>query len=302
MNTDADKLSTLNRTFMLSVYNNLDGASNVIAPDLFICSLVASGVNLSYDLTDIEKQFENYDSDNPIVRYNIDFNVKETDNFIPELRNFLDRIATVTIKKRNKLESTIKFNCKWEHKFNPKLNYTIPFHKTLDNEVEMMRQTNYYQYYENKLYQIVEINVASRQPSVNDSALKFGIILPKDWENTQQKIGQYNQSLLESHQLDEMVNNLAFTYVDLSVPKMNGIRRYCLPLVTSLIPFKRAKTKSKIELISNIFFDIDNEGDTIQTPLTEQKPVTFVADHVFIFYLRDSEKNIFLLYGDYQGK
>ncbi|AVL94588.1 serine proteinase inhibitor [Moumouvirus australiensis] len=256
--------------------------------------------------------FENF-TDSDIIS-------NKVNNFIEQKTNgLIKNVITPSDIKKDMilvLVNTIYFKSKWSKPF--KINKTIRDKFYGENKfVDYMRKKDYYQYYENNSYQIVEI------PYKNDNYV-FGIILPilpVNNDNVDYTIN--NVPILSTQEIDELINNLQLQKVDLKIPKFTQKKRLeFVPILQKMGLSQIFKQNAQLDIISQEIFIsriiheaviiVDENGTkasattivsglaTMSMPIKENIK-TFKADHPFVFYIRHIPTNMFLFYGDFQG-
>lgn len=282
-------MEQLNHNLTLSFYNSLDGAPNIITPDLFLCLIALTVRDLPYPLQDIWDRLELYRLGG--IRYAMLLQLKNPELLMPSIMERFQKYARVVVSKKNRLEGKMIFKAHWKYAFDQSLDTMEPFHEEPQKVIRMMHQTVFVPYYQDTSYQLIELPLADERHVV-------GFILPQKWKEDQGELGQYNQPLLASHELNEMINNLSPAMVSLSIPLMKGRKIYCLKSLQQK-RFWGGAAKS-IDPVCFVSYTMAHSGEKPQIE-TEEPTISFNANHVFCFYLRDTLTNCFLIYGDYQG-
>lgn len=256
---------------------------------------------------------KNFD-DAPLIAEKINQYVEQnTDGMIKNIitpKNINPRMFFVLV-------NTIYFKGSWKNKFDVRNTTKMKFHKTDDDMVDMMHQVNYFNYYENEMVQLVEL-------PYDEKNYAMGIVLPKKYlEEDEMGFSVNNVPQLTPFELNEMINNIQYTRVDLYLPKFTQRKNIDLvPIleklgVTTLFHPKDAGLDliSKDIYLSYIIHEsiiiVDELGtEAVATTvigakstavLEKETPKLFKANHAFVFYIRDVSNNLFLFYGDYQG-
>jgi hypothetical protein len=282
-------MEKLNHNLTLTFYNSLDGAPNVITPDLFLCLMALTVRDLPYSLQDVWDRLKLYRYGT--IRYAMLLQLRNPELLIPPVLKSFQQYARVSVSKKNRLEGKLIFKAHWKYAFDSNLDTMEPFHEEPNKIIKMMHRQAYVSYYQDASYQLVELPMA-------DDRHVVGFILPQKWKDEITELGQYNQPLLASHELNEMINNLSPAYVNVSIPLMKGRKIYCLKNLQQ----KRfwGGGSKMINAVSFISYTMAHSGEEIPDK-NKETAIDFNANHVFCFYLRDTFTNCFLIYGDYQG-
>ncbi|AGD92155.1 putative serpin-like protein [Megavirus lba] len=215
------------------------------------------------------------------------------------------------------LVNTVYFKSKWKYGFD--VNKT--FREKFGSEkkiVDLMNNQNYFNYYENKSFQIIEI------PYQNENFV-LGIILPKivpDNDTIDYTIN--NVPIITAQEVNELINNLSLEKVNIYIPKFTDKKKLNLvPILKKMGLVKIFDTNMcQLDLISNnicvsniiheAVIIVDESGTTASaaTVITgralarapkKENIKTFQADHPFVYYIRHLPTNMFLFFGDFQG-
>ncbi|AFX92286.1 putative serpin-like protein [Megavirus courdo11] len=215
------------------------------------------------------------------------------------------------------LVNTVYFKSKWKYGFD--VNKT--FREKFGSEkkiVDLMNNQNYFNYYENKSFQIIEI------PYQNENFV-LGIILPKiipDNDTIDYTIN--NVPIITAQEVNELINNLSLEKVNIYIPKFTDKKKLNLvPILKKMGLVKIFDTNMcQLDLISNnicvsniiheAVIIVDESGTTASaaTVITgralarapkKENIKTFRADHPFVYYIRHLPTNMFLFFGDFQG-
>lgn len=208
--------------------------------------------------------------------------------------------------------NAIYFKSNWQHPFNVANTTKMKFHGG-PYYVDMMNGIGDYQYYEDKLFQLIEI------PFENNNYV-MGVILPKTFQ-IEETVNDV--PYLQKGKVAEMINNTERVKVNLFLPKfVHRKRTEFRPILEKSGLVNIFTTQSDLNIIakgaqlSKIFHEavviVDEIGATA-TAVTvailskeiamadDSAAVIFKADHVFVYYIRHVPTNIFLFYGDFQG-
>ncbi|XWV25564.1 hypothetical protein QJ856_gp0190 [Tupanvirus deep ocean] len=359
-------ITDANNEFSIILFENLDGASNIISPlsISFLLSLVhlAALGNTNRQLTNVLGY--KYSSDelkrvhtlfnNDVMKmtnaliinkkihvnkeylelvddmaeiHNDDFHnskliATKVNNYIENntngmIKNVVQQsdISTDTIFV---LINTIYFKASWQHKFNVRNTTKMKFHKTEGNMVDMMHQKNYFNYYENKSVQVVEM-------PYDEKDYVMGVVLPRMYlEENGLDYSINNVPQFSKQEINEFINNLEFTEVELYIPKFTHRKKYdIVPILKKMGLIDVFGVNAELDImakdafISKIIHEAVVIVDEIGTeaaattvafgramavrPRIKEKPKIFKADHAFVYYIRHLPSNYFLFMGDYQG-
>jgi serine protease inhibitor len=355
---DNTKISNSNHHFTLDFFNNLDSSTVIFSPlgiifSLALIQLASRGkseeelfkiLKYQYTIDDLKAIYQTFNISNLLI---INNNQRINKDYIQMIRKICvvihDNINSDVIMEINKyiskrthgfidsmihpsdidsnskliLTNTIYFSSQWNHKFNPKNTTKMKFHHDKYDTVDMMHQIGHFSYYENKSIQLIEL------PYENQNYV-MGIILPKEYlQETNHDYTINNIPLFTTNEINEFIDNLSNTYIDLYLPKFSSKKRFEIKSILEKMGlFSIFHKNFDIDIleteswVSNIihesFIQIDENG-TIATAATSviikssiifnpiTKPILFKADHVFVYYIRYVPSNIFLFYGTYQG-
>nr|AEX63108.1 uncharacterized serpin-like protein [Moumouvirus Monve] len=301
-------------------FDDLEYIKNIFNDDSIKMSnlfLINNNYKINEEYVDLVRnlvKFISQNFENPEIISN------KVNNFIEQKTNGLIKnvINPSDIKKDMILilVNTIFFKSKWLKPF--KINDTKRGKFYGENKfVNFMHKKDYYNYYENNSYQIVEI------PYKNENYV-FGIILPKppvNNDNVDYTIN--NVPILSTQEIDELINNLQLEKVDLEIPKFTQKKRIeFVPILQKMGVSQIFKQNAQLDIISQEVYIsrilheaviiVDENGTkasattvvmglaTMSMPVKENIKI-FKADHPFIFYIRHIPTNMFLFYGDFQG-
>ncbi|MDD5037774.1 MAG: serpin family protein [Dehalococcoidales bacterium] len=203
------------------------------------------------------------------------------------------------------LTNAVYFKANWFHQFdeNKTLNGQFNLLNGSKVTVPMMNQTEYFDYAEGNGYQAVELLYRNR-------ALSMVLLLPEQGDF------QKFENSLQYSQLKEIIDNLEYRQVILSMPKFRFDSKFNLKQTLSKmgmpIAFSGGADFSGIAegggfidgVYHNAFVAIDEKGTEAgaATAVTIAKgapggPVEFTMDRPFIFLIRDIETNTILFIG-----
>ena len=349
-------ITDANNNFTIVLFENLDGASNIISPlsITFAISLLhlASIGNTNKQLTNLlgykysanELEYIYGLLNNSIIKmtnaliinknnkinkeyvdmvshmvYFINEDVNDSDLVIHKLNRYIEKNTDgmikdvisdkdITLLTNLSIVNTIYFKASWQHKFNTNDTTRMKFHHTETNMVNMMHQINYFNYYENKTIQMVELPYDE-----NDYAM--GIILPRLYlEQTSLDYLINNVPRFTTGEINEFINNMQLKRINLYLPKF--VHRKNIDLVTILkkmgvtnifsMAYAKLDAISPNIFVSKILHDtvviVDEMGtEAINKTIEKEDSILFKANHAFIYYIRHVPTNLFLFYADYQG-
>ena len=203
------------------------------------------------------------------------------------------------------LTNAVYFKANWFHQFDEKKTINGQFNLLNGSKVTvpMMNQTEYFDYAEGNGYQAVELLYRTRE-------LSMIILLPEQGD-----FQKYENSLQYS-QLKEIIDNLEYRQVILSMPKFGFNSEFNLKQTLSKmgmpIAFSGSADFSGIaegggfidSVYHSAFVAVDEKGTEAgaATAVTIKKaapggPVEFTMDRPFIFLIRDIETNTILFMG-----
>jgi serpin B/serpin B11/12 len=216
------------------------------------------------------------------------------------------------------LINTIYFKASWKNKFNVNNTTKMKFHKTESDMIDMMHQINYFDYYENKAIQMIEM-------PYDEKNYVMGIILPRMYlEQTNLDYSINNIPNFTAPEINEFINNKQFKRIDLYIPKFIHRKNLKLvPILKKMGVTDLFDKNAELDLMANglylskiiheavvIVDEVGTEAAAttvivdnamMTAPRKEEKPILFRADHSFIYYIRHIPSNMFLFFGDYQG-
>lgn len=324
--------------FGLLLYYNIDSSSLIVSPlgisTIFTIIKSANSccdnfnINMS-DIDDINKSLDDdlfkfvtififNKNDKSINKKFIDIIKKNTlvvlsnnqnhENAIDYVNNYVSQITDEHIHKiiTNEIldkSSSVNmininyFRLKWLYKFDKKLTKLMTFHAT--NNVYMMNQKNIFNYFENSYYEAVEL------PLYDDNYV-MGFILSKNFlDESSLDYSLNNVPNISLNELNEIFNNMQMIEIDVYIPKIIHRKNInVLPIFQKMNINHNIKTIADNAYISNIKHEtiliLDEDGkNTNKINIKTSK--TFMANRVFIYYVRYIVNNLILLYGNYQG-
>jgi len=205
------------------------------------------------------------------------------------------------------LTNAIYFNGDWRLPFDDMMTREREFHIATDvtTAVPMMQQVNRFAYHETKDLQAVEM------PYVGER-LAMLVLLPKDRNG----LSALEQQLTPAS-LDDIANQLTLKKVNLLLPKFtmtdrvqlaDHLKSMGMPIAFSKGADFSGMNGRKNLLISKVahqaFVNVDEKGTeaagatgVVMTRTSVDRPVTFRADHPFVFMIRDRETGSVLFMG-----
>jgi len=217
----------------------------------------------------------------------------------PGLINSLTRLV---------LTNAIYFNAKWLQTFEANMTYDGAFYRLDESEVTvpMMSQEERFKYAEGDGYQAVELPYDGEE-------LSMVILLPES--------GQFEtfEAALTAERVDEIIENLDYRQVDLTMPKfefdsefslLEALSALGMPLAFSGGADFSGMTGNRdlfiMDVVHKAFVCVDEEGTEAaaatavvmgETALPPSEAVDFTADRPFIFLIRDIETGAILFVG-----
>ena len=200
------------------------------------------------------------------------------------------------------LINTLYFKMKWRHPFEKYSTRLENFNGR--SQVNMMRQTEYFPYYEDSFVQVVEL------PYTGEYCM--GIILPWDKGST----ANYAYPLTNTKTYQN-------AYVDLRIPKFTHRRNIDLiPMLQKLgvtdlfdsqhcrldrMSYEPAYVSNMVHEAVVIVDEVGTEAAAATICMSdnclssEPQPIVFNANHSFIYYIKHSRTNTLLFVGEYAG-
>ena len=207
------------------------------------------------------------------------------------------------------LSSAIYFDGKWQSKFDPKLTSNAPFHSQGGATVEtpFMNQTARFAYAETPTAQVVEMPYAG-------GTLAFDVILPKPATQLATL-----EDALQSDGLSSWMGKLQRKQVHVMLPKFRAESSFELKEVLSAMgmvgAFSDAADFSGLDgrhdlalsqVVHKAYIDVSEEGTeaaaatgAVVSLTALAPPVTFRADHPFLYLIRDTGSGAVLFAGRY---
>ena len=309
-----------NNHLAILINNSLDSASNIISPIgiYLILTLIKSGatgksnneldekIGDKLDILDVHffmKQFNNeYIS---IINQIIVADINYLDKKFISLTEDIIKIRVDPNLSNNSvyIMNNILMTGEWLYGFDSKLSSFEKFHHTIN--IYMMKQVNYFDYYSDKRVQVMEMEYRYY-------GYKFGIILPKNYmEELDMEYNIADIPIIKLSELNEMINNMSPTLLNISIPKFTHFRKYNMKNILqkngiTTIFSKNADldmigNKLHIKNITHIVTVRINENGGKSKKIKFTKIKKFDANHPFIYYIRHVPSNMILLYGDFQG-
>lgn len=215
--------------------------------------------------------------------------------------------GTLTRDTRLVLASAVYFNGKWQSKFDPKSTSQAPFHTSAPTPVQtpFMNQTSRFPYAETPTAQVLELPYAG-------GSLAFDVILPKAGTPLSTL-----EEALRSDGLSLWLGHLQRKQVAVSLPKFRAESAFSLKDALSALGMASAFSSTAdfsgidgrrdltiSQVAHKAFIDVSEEGTEaaaatgVAVSLTAfAPPVTFRADHPFLFLLRDTQTGAILFAG-----
>jgi serpin B len=232
-----------------------------------------------------------------------DWGSDQTEDRIKDLipRGIIDTLTRLV------LTNAIYFNAAWSHPFQERLTDDGTFHLLDGGEitVPMMQQTESFGYAEGEGHQAVELPYDGHE-------LSMVILLPE--------AGQFEafEGSLDAEQVDAILNDLAPTQVDLTMPKFEFESDFSLAEVLAALgmpdAFSMAADFSGMDgshelfirdVVHKAFVSVDEAGTeaaaatavVVAEKAAPQLPVEVTVDRPFVFLIRDIETGTILFVG-----
>ena len=212
------------------------------------------------------------------------------------------------------LTNAVYFQGSWVHAFEPEATHDETFYTTPDDTIttSMMHRTLSVPYFENELLQGVALPFSG---TTNEGGqLAFLALLPKSADNFSAMVHELDTSF------NDWVSSLKIERVELSLPKFTFSSRYELnkPLqdlgmddaFDSNANFTGVDGMRDLflnKVVTLAYFDLDEKGVTAAAATSaslnvtaipqEKEPITFDADHPFLFFIIDLNSKEVLFMG-----
>lgn len=311
MPSDLDVIEQTNH-LNIWIYYALDRSSNLISPialllilgvinqitDITINPIIERLIGDKLDIDDIKFFMDQFNRDYVHLHNHI-----YLDEEIEISQGYLDIIANITdIRVSNRLrstncayfQSTFGFHSPWQYQFESDTDKML-FHHTI--EVETISQTNYIDYCMQGGLELVEIPYANYQ-------YRFGIILSNEDIDT----NIWDVPVLNIKEIYELINNMTSVPMKITIPKFqrnmgnklkNSLIKNNVDIFTDDITIMDTQLNI-CALNQYVEFSVNDTGiETVDNvPDVDRE---FIADRVFLYYVRHQPSNMFMLFGDYQG-
>ncbi len=306
-NTEKEMLTTLHQYNQLDLHTAFkslnDKLFSVQGYELNIANglcLTGQDVKNSYkDLLERKYDAEIFPGD--LKRIN-EWVSNKTQKRIPKILNRLDRQSACV------LLNAVYFKADWQSEFKASDSHNRKFFTDKSNSVSvpMMNQTNSYKYYENSQVQIVEMPYSGGASMV--------IILP----NQIGGLSKYESDLSSLMNLLDELDSKSPEKLKLTLPKLKMETDYdlvpvCMKLgmkdaFNSAADFSGMSTKplSIAQIKHKAFLEVDEKGTEAAAATAVEMKVTsmpmypkkeFVADHPFMFLIKDIDTGTILFFG-----
>jgi leukocyte elastase inhibitor len=230
---------------------------------------------------------------------------KQTKNKIPEILSELDPLSKLV------LLNAIYFKADWQNEFKKRSTGPDDFHLNSEETIRVntMHQTGKFNYYDDELVQVVQMNYEGSDYSLL-------IILPRQSKDMPKTLQNLNADYLRRiNEWGSKAQN-----VKLSLPKYkidfnrqlnNDLKTLGMPLAFSnSADFSRINGKKDLcigQVVHRGFIEVDEKGTEAAAATAvvmkmmsagpPKDPVTFKADHPFIFLLQENTHNLILFAG-----
>jgi serpin B len=209
------------------------------------------------------------------------------------------------------LTNAVSFQGNWRSSFDPMLTAEHPFSPTPETStsISMMKQTGSFPYFENDLIQMVALPF--------EGSLACVLLLPKSQENL---------AIVEAdltNTFTEWLSTLKKDQVMVQIPKFTTTHRLDLNQILQTLGMNLSFTTQanfsgidgKLDLyvskvVHQAFFSLDENGVTaaaataasigVKSLAPASPPVSFVADHPFLFFIIDLATQEMLFMGKFQ--
>lgn len=112
-----------------------------------------------------------------IISKNIDSDLKKINEYYDDISNGIIKMVTQSIDAESLSVAAINvfyLRSSWAQPFDPNKTFRAAFHKTPGNMIDLMHQTNFYNYYEDSNVQLIEL-------PFHETDMVMGFILPKKY-------------------------------------------------------------------------------------------------------------------------
>lgn len=280
----------------MDLYSNLEGASNVFSPSVFILVLELIQLGMIDIFLKYAADKDELERLNQIIR-NIPFgaisiNVSNNGVGINSIFRILTKnIANFSVSNDKKIFSEMIIKPDFQYKFRKNNSVKMIFHQT--DEVTMMHLFGTFQYYSDEKIQLVEM-------PLENTNYQFGVVLPKKYEEEDTMPFSINDApLFTFGQINEFINNTQLRNLEIYLPKFQ--RNNPLELITIV---EKMGYITNLDSLTHSTKIVVSESDTeiVEPKITlNTKYTLFKANHTFVYYIRYVPDNLFLIYGDYQG-
>lgn len=247
-----------------------------------------------------------------IISKNIDSDLKKINEYYDDISNGIIKMVTQSIDAESLSVAAINvfyLRSSWAQPFDPNKTFRAAFHKTPGNMIDLMHQTNFYNYYEDSNVQLIEL-------PFHETDMVMGFILPKKYmDETNINYTPNNVPYFTTSQILEFINNTKYTYVDVYIPKFTHVQYNNLGSTIQKMGINKILDENKpIKMISDNAYlssvdqitvvTIDETGyiSYTKTDLNNgYSNIVFRADHVFVYYIKDIASGMIITMGDYQG-
>lgn len=333
-NSTSNTITDSNYDLALTMFYNFESGSNLISPLLisYILGMMQIAeiskstklykiMSFEYDLDDLKMLADSYQSnliyietwlisrlilDKTWLNEINDLLYVVNDGQVHKIMQHIQQLSGYQIDITPK-ENSINFanvcivSCQFKNKFNRADTMSTLFFET-DNTF-FMRQIGWFNYYEDTKIKLVEI-------LMEDEAYSLGIILPVSYiqaTNTDYTIN--NLPYMTKSYLQECINNMAYTQLYLSIPKFKHIKNVnVMPILNKMgieIDLTSINENARLDNIAcqTIFIvgDSITNDSKLDDKMIDDAKIKFIANHPFVYYLRNIQSNLIVAIGDYQG-
>lgn len=343
-------ISEANNIFTINLFENFNGSSNIFTPIGLIYSLslihIATTDNTDKQMNQVLKYKYNIDEINTLIQifnnnimlintyFIINDSVNKINNkyleiikplvkiligteidlFVYKINKHIENTTDTMIKNVIEVSDVFQgitivnvcyFKGSWEKKFDINETVKMKFHKAETKLVSMMHQIEYFNYYENSVIQLVEL-------PYDEKNYTMGILLPKKYlEEEGLEYSINNVPIITESAINEFINNMTYTLIDLYLPKFTHHKKIDLVLTLKkmgMIDVFESPINMIGSSVSNFIQSVTIIVDEIGVePYVNKKKykssnIQFVANHAFLYYIRHLTTGMFLFFGDYQGK